>query len=217
MGDNNKKTLSELFNSVKAEKDKFHKIYSSWNFNTLNKFIVSFEKLTQEENIDTSKRFGNIAKKITKDILMEDLGSVDLETGTRYTKKEILEHINKDHSLRSQFKKLYEEISKRNYWKLQMPLISTNFDLLLDRCNNDYERFVIVNDLYLEGREIEVKDINLRKKTSININIFESSYEQNELEKVFYILINKIRRKKDGKIFLEGYTIDLQNPFENKS
>lgn len=211
-----KKTLSYIFEAINEKKDKFEKIYSSWNFNSLDKFVISFERLTEQENIDTSKRFGNIAKKITKKILEEDMGCIDPETNKKYTKKEILDYINLNSDLKSKFKKLYEEISKRNFWKLHMPLISTQYDLLLDRCNNDYERFKIIHKFYIQEKTINAKDVATRKKVKLKALILKENYEHNEIEKVFYILINKIKRKRDGKEFLNSFNLDLQNPFEKK-
>ena len=216
MTDKNKKqTLASLFEGVTRKKDKFDKVYSSWNFNSLDKFIVSFERLSEQENIETSKRYGNISKNLTKDILENDLGGIDLETNKKYTKKEILLHIKSDNFLKNNFKKLYEEVGKRNYWKLQMPLISTQYDLLLDRCSNDYERFKIIHEFYIDKKQIKAKDIKDKRKVFLNKGFINEDYKKNEVEKVFYILINKIKRKKEGKSFLLEYNLDLKNPFEN--
>jgi len=204
--------LEELNSQIK--RDKFYKLNSSWNFRNLDKFIISFEKLTEEENINNSKKYGNIAKRLTKEILENDLGGVDLENKRKYTNNEILNFVKSRPHLFKKFKEIYNEMSKRNFWKLQMPLISLKFDFLLDRCNNDYERFKKIYKFFIQKKPIEIKDISKNKKRKLKIDEINDKYEIAEIEKVFYILLNKIKRKKDGKQFLSKYKISITNPFK---
>lgn len=205
-------SLSDIFKKTDVRNERLYEVVNGWNFKDLENFILSFENLTQNENIIFSKKYGNISKQLTAKILEEDCGNFSFDSNEKYDSKYILDFVKNKKELSENFKNLYEEISKRNQWKLEMPLVSLKYDFLLDRSNNDYERFNIVFPFLKKEESLLVKDLKKGKRTRISLKDL-SSKEANEIEKIFYLLIRKINKKKDGEKFLKKHNVFKENNF----
>lgn len=204
-----KKKISQILNEIKNKEDN-NGVLDNWRFQSLEKFIVSFEKKTLKENKDIAKRYGNIAKKITNEILENDIGPINLETGEKFSDEKILSLIKENNFLNEKFNSLYFEIIKRNYWKLKTPFLSEKVEIGLDRLQNDFDRFEQIYNFYVEKKPIAIKNTKNNNKKNIEFKDL-SPIEQKEVEKIFYILLSRIYRKTKGIEFLKKFGQTINN------
>lgn len=102
--------LEQIFEKVKLH-DK--KCARNWNLNSLEDFILSFEKNSQAANEGLAKEYGNIIKDLVAQIQLKD--AILLDDDDR--EQEVLEEIMCNNILMEKFSKLYTLILRTNKQK----------------------------------------------------------------------------------------------------
>lgn len=191
-----KMSLSKVLDDS-ADDDFAKALSESWDFSSFDNFVLSFEKMTEQQNVVNAKKYGNIAKRMVSKILENDTVPFDPITGRPLNDKEILAEVRSNKEIMPLFERLYFEIQKRNKWKLEMPYISQSYDLMIDRYGNDYKRLVVSHLFIFENKSIPAKRMSDKKKVMIRYSSLDS-HAKNEMEKVYYKLLNRVRNKRNG-------------------